>query len=113
MNALTMNWGERISTAGVVSLQGMLTIFLVLIVLWGAIEIMHRVIHKEEKKPVAPVVQAAPVAQTKEEPAPQVADDGAIVAAIIAAITAARAEEGNTETFRVVSFKRAAARKRI
>ena len=46
-NGLT--WGERASTAGIVTLQGMLTIFLVLSILWGAIEIMHRVVHKEKK----------------------------------------------------------------
>ena len=34
-------------------------------------------------------------------------DDGAVVAAIVAAIRAMRAEEGNTGAFRVVAFKRA------
>ena len=107
---LATNLKELASTAGVVTLQGMLTIFLVLVALWLAIEIMHRLIHGSNKKskteapkaaPAAPAQSVAPVAATAAQ------DDGAIIAAITAAILAARADEGNTSAFRVVSFKRA------
>ena len=118
---------ERTSTAGIVTLQGMLSIFAVLAILWGATELMHRILHKD-KKPVAKQAndgaKASKASQTKESaavPNEQDAavaaaiaatlaayeDNGAIVAAITAAITAARAEEGDTGAFRVVSFKRA------
>ena len=103
----TLGFGERASTAGIVTLQGMLTIFLVLSILWGAIEIMHRVLHKdkkETKKESAPAAAQAPVVT----PAPvEVQDDGAIIAAITAAIMAMRSESGESSAFRVVSFKRA------
>ena len=103
----TLGFGERASTAGIVTLQGMLTIFLVLSILWGAIEIMHRVLHKdkkETKKESAPAAAPAPVVT----PAPvEVQDDGAIIAAITAAIMAMRSESGENSAFRVVSFKRA------
>ena len=103
----TLGFGERASTAGIVTLQGMLTIFLVLSILWGAIEIMHRVLHKdkkETKKESAPAAAPAPVVT----PAPgEVQDDGAIIAAITAAIMAMRSESGEGSAFRVVSFKRA------
>ena len=103
----TLGFGERASTAGIVTLQGMLTIFLVLSILWGAIEIMHRVLHKdkkETKKESAPAADPAPVVT----PAPvEVQDDGAIIAAIAAAILAVRSESGESSAFRVVSFKRA------
>lgn len=115
-----LSFGERASTAGIVSLQGMLTIFLVLAILWGAIEIMHRLIAPKEEKPAAErqkeaMPQAAPVGNAEDAAiAAAIAaslaaseDDGALVAAITAAITAARAEEGCTSGFRVVSFKRA------
>ena len=46
----TLGFGERASTAGIVTLQGMLTIFLVLSILWAAIEIMHRALHKDKKE---------------------------------------------------------------
>ena len=103
----TLGFGERASTAGIVTLQGMLTIFLVLSILWGAIEIMHRVLHKdkkETKKESAPAAAPAPVVT----PAPvDIQDDGAIIAAITAAIMAMRSESGESSAFRVVSFKRA------
>ena len=102
-------FGERASTAGIVTLQGMLTIFLVLSILWGAIEIMHRVLHKdkkETKKEPAPAAAPAPVA-TSAPASVEAQDDGAIVAAITAAITAMRSENGESSEFRVVSFKRA------
>ena len=102
-----LGFNERASTAGIVTLQGMLTIFLVLSILWGAIEIMHRVLHKDKKEPKK---ESAPVAAPASEPAPapvEVQDDGAIVAAITAAIMAMRSESGENSAFRVVSFKRA------
>ncbi len=105
-----LGFGERASTAGIVTLQGMLTIFLVLSILWAAIEIMHRILHKDQKKEVkkesAPTAAPAPV--VAPAPAPVAAqDDGAIIAAITAAIMAMRSENGESGAFRVVSFKRA------
>ena len=117
-----LDWETRISTAGVVTLQGLATIFLVLSVLWLAIEVMHRLIHKNDgekkvsKKATDTPVAAAPAAVATTIAATASEDEGAIVAAITAAIIAARAEEGCTSAFRVVSFKRAAtanARKRF
>jgi sodium pump decarboxylase gamma subunit len=101
------------SQAGIVSLMGMLTIFVVLALLWAAVEIMHRVLHRGEKKekPV-PEKKPAPVGTDDAAIAAAIAaamaaseDDGATVAAITAAITAMRAEAGDTGAFRVVSFK--------
>ena len=101
----TLGFGERASTAGIVTLQGMLTIFLVLSILWGAIEIMHRVLHKDKKETKK---ESAPAAAPVVTPAPvEVQDDGAIIAAITAAIMAMHSESGESSAFRVVSFKRA------
>lgn len=111
-----LNWGERASTAGTVTLMGMVTIFAVLAILWAMIEIMHSVLHKGEKKEKEPRPQKATSAPNQDDAAIAAAiaaalaaaeDDGAVVAAITAAITAARAENGETGSFRVVSFKRA------
>ena len=120
-DATNLPFGERALTALIVSLQGMLTIFLVLALLWGAIEALHfALVGRKEKaaKKAAPAPEAAPAPTPAPEaasaPAP-VADDGAIVAAITAAISAQLASEGYTGGFRVVSFKRANAssKKRI
>jgi len=133
--ATGLSWPERFSTAGSVTLLGMLAIFCVLAVLWATIEIMHAVLNKghkqskQPKQPKQPKEKKEPKKTAKEKPsqnntpvpneqdaavAAAIAaslaayeDGGATVAAIIAAITAARAEEGDTGTFRVVSFKRA------
>lgn len=115
--AAGIDWGETASTAGVVVLQGMLTIFLVLAIIWLCIEIMHLILHgKGEKAPKASKASKSVATANPDDAAIAAAiaaalaaaeDDGAIVAAITAAITAARAEEGNTSSFRVVSFKRA------
>jgi len=135
-----LSWNERISTSVTVTLQGMLTIFCVLALLWGTIELMHCLMPKKkgekvrektekpakEKKPKEkPATQkkAESTAATPNEQDAAIAaaiaasmaayeDGGATVAAIIAAISAERAEEGETGGFRVVSFKRAETRKR-
>ncbi len=110
-----VNWGERASTAGTVMLLGMVTIFIVLAILWAAVEIMHRLLHRGEKTEKTAKAQAPSVAAPTGDAAIAAAiaaalaaaeDDGAVVAAITAAITAMRAEEGETGNFRVVSFKR-------
>lgn len=103
------------SQAGIVALMGMVTIFVVLALLWVAVEIMHRVLHRDEnekKSPVAsdsalPNPDDAAIAAAIAAALAAAEDDGAVVAAITAAITAARAEAGETTPFRVVSFKRA------
>ena len=114
-------FAEDAKEAGTVTLLGMVAIFAVLSLLWLVIEILHNALnHKTAKKPVARMekksqTQAAPVIEEPTmgtrafgKPAP---DNGALVAAITAAITAARADEGYTGGFRVVSFKRSSNRK--
>ena len=106
----TMTWGERASTAGIVTLQGMVTIFLVLAILWGGIEVMHRVIVGKPKKTVKKMVEEIPAPVVEQTPAPKtfgVPDESEVVAAIVAAISAMSEEQGQTGGFRVVSFKRA------
>lgn len=108
-----LSFSQRLSQAGIVSLQGMLTIFLVLTILWGAIEVMHSVLHrKKKKKKIKTFIESSAAAEKPSEASEAKAfgtpeDDGAVVAAIVAAIRAMRAEEGNTGAFHVVSFKRA------
>ena len=101
------------STDGIqTALLGILAVFAVLSRLWGCLEIFKYVFYtlperrKAEAKSENAVSEAesAPVAEEEVT----YADDGAIVAAIIAAITAARAEEGASApaAFRVVSFRK-------
>ena len=125
LTASSPEFGERASIAGIVTLQGMAAIFFILAALWGAIEILHLIIHANEKKPqerskvIRPVekqsLQRSKKADTHDaEVAAALAaalaasqDDGATIAAITAAISTMRAEQGLTGGFRVVSFRRA------
>lgn len=112
-------FSERASTAGSVTLQGMLVIFAVLAILWLAVEIMHKLLNREAQETKEETQNTVPSVAVPNDPDAAIAaaiaaalaaseDDGATVAAITAAITAARAEEGNHAPFRVVSFKRSA-----
>ncbi len=118
-----MSFSDRASLSGIVSLEGMVIIFVALTLLWIAIEVMHLMLHHKEKTekatkapkalqkkedksiPASPAPVAAPVKTPVAAPV-AATNDAALIAAITAAISAAMAEEGYTGGFRVVSFKR-------
>ncbi|MBQ2469201.1 MAG: OadG family protein [Clostridia bacterium] len=107
-----LNNGLSLSEKAALSLKmiliGMGTVFSVLFIIWFFLTIFRLVMDKAKKK-IAPAA-AAPVPVDSEEKMP---DDGALIAAITAAITAFREEQGvpSPSSFRVVSFeKRGASR---
>lgn len=106
---LPMN--ERLSEAGIMVVKGMLMVFAVLATLMLVLMLMERFFVKKpapKKAEPAPAPVAAPAPAPAPEPEPTVVeDDGAIVAAITAAIAVVLAEGGYNGGFRVVSFKRA------
>lgn len=117
LSSLTM--AEKFSLSGEMLLRGLGTVFMVLLILWGILSLFSVVFGTQPKKPakpapVKPTAAPAPKEETaKQEPAPvkqadaAPADDGALIAAITAAIEAYRAEEGTYALpFRVVAFKR-------
>ncbi|MBR2722253.1 MAG: hypothetical protein IKB75_05700 [Clostridia bacterium] len=91
---LTVDWGAHLPTVGIAACAGALAACVIFAILWRG---THQESPKQDTSDRAPTVQATPAAA---------ADDGAVVAAIIAAISALRAEEGKTSGFRVVSFRR-------
>ena len=106
-------FAERAGYAGGVTLLGMATIFIVLSILWGVVELLHRALHRGDQKTAPAEAKAAPAAvpapAPKAAPAPvraPAAGDDALVAVITAAVAAAMAEEGYAGGFRVVSFRR-------
>ena len=120
MSGADMTFSERLEYALQGTATGMVMVFAVLALLWGIVSLskvfFYDIPNKkraeaagEKPAPVAPIVAPAPqvVAETV---APATEDDGAIVAAITAAI-AAMIESGDYGNefaggFRVVSFKR-------
>lgn len=118
-------FAERAGVAGSVTLLGMVAIFVVLALLWGVIEVLHRVLNlggKTETTAPAPAPRKQPAPRTEKPkkaatavatavPNVTVTDDGALVAVITAAVAAAMAEEGYQGGFRVVSFRRTPTRR--
>ena len=112
-------WGDRIARFTGLGIQtfllGMLTVFAVLAILWGCLEIFRYVFYtiperKKAEAAAAPAETPAPEVET-EAAVEEYSDDGEIVAAIIAAITAMRNDEAAESgvapgAFRVVSFRK-------
>jgi sodium pump decarboxylase gamma subunit len=110
LSSLTMD--QKIALSGEMILKGMGTVFMVLVILWAILSVFGKFFGAQQKKPQAPkktVEAPAPKQEAAPAPAsvPAASDDGALIAAITAAIEAYRAEEGRGALpFRVVSFKR-------
>lgn len=99
----TMTFGERAAYCLERTLIGLVIIFGVLATIWLVLSIFKLIFYKDPAKQ-----KKAEPTQAEKAPEPESVqtDDGEIVAAIIAAISAQRAAEGNHGGFRVVSFKR-------
>ena len=102
-------WARFVEKGVPTAILGMLTVFAVLAILWGCLEVFKYVFYtlpEQRKKTESAQTAVEPDTAPREEQT--YADDGEIVAAIIAAITAARAEESNgaPAAFRVVSFRK-------
>lgn len=105
LEALTL--GEKFSLSGEILLRGMGTVFMVLIILWGILAIFGKVFSDTGKKAAEQKTENVQTAEPVSElEAAAASDDGALVAAITAAIEAYRSENGSGNTaFRVVSFR--------
>lgn len=102
---------EKFSLSAEIMLQGMGTVFMVLILLWGILALFGKVFSNAGQKSAQTSTESAPtvektVAQEQQPVATAENNDGALIAAISAAIEAYRAEEGKSNiAFRVVSFR--------
>lgn len=100
---------DKLATGGLVTLLGMGTVFSVLALLWGLVEVLHILLNRPQKKKTVAVIEEShtsfPAAEATSVPAPPATDDLAIIAVITAAIAAASGS--SPSSFRVVSFKRA------
>ncbi len=106
-----MNLSDRIGYALQRTLIGLIIIFGVLAVIWLVLALFKVIFYKDPSKKTA-LNKPEPKATPAPTPAPApvavqaTQDDGAVIAAIVAAISAMRNEQGITDGFRVVSFKR-------
>ena len=87
---------------------GMAIVFAVLIIIWGACELLHIAVHGTGKKETvaAPAAEPTPAVVTAPTPAPTstATDDSELIAVITAAVAAVLDQP--TTSFRVVSFRR-------
>lgn len=103
---------ERLSTGLTVLALGMATVFVVLAILWVVL-LLFRVVFYREKKPEPKKSAPAPAPAAAPEPTPaavpaETEDNGALIAAITAAIAMyTEGDEAFASGFRVVSFRRA------
>ena len=109
-------WARFVEKGIPTAILGMLTVFVVLSLIWGCLEIFRYVFYtlpernKNNEKKESTVKESVTAPEVYEEISD---DDGEVVAAIIAAITAARSEESSVSGlkpggFRVVSFRKRA-----
>lgn len=108
----TMDFSDRLAYCIEKALIGLLIVFGVLAIIWlvlAVFKIVFYTIPESKKKDAGEKTKAKEsVAPVAESLSVGVSSDGEIVAAIIAAITAMREENGDIapSNFRVVSFKR-------
>ncbi len=107
-NGMTMD--ERLSEALIMVVMGMLMVFAVLTAIMLVLMLTARLFTKNREPkpaPAAPKSKSEPVVPAVEASSEAVPEDnGAVVAAISAAIATMLAETGHVGGFRVVSFKR-------
>ncbi len=114
LTANGMPMSERLSEALTMVVIGMVMVFSVLAIIMAVLMIMERVFAGKAKGTGTSKKVEKPAPKAESAPAPMVQssaqDDGAVIAAITAAISAMLAAESGDATyqggFRVVSFKR-------
>ena len=101
--ASDLSLSEKLNSILTTGVGGYLLVFVVLALIWFILAIFGKAFEKKEKpeKEEAPAPKPAPVAPA---PAAPVADDTAVVAAIVAAISAYTGKPAGG--FRVVSFRK-------
>ena len=107
------NWFARFVQKGIpTAVLGIATVFVVLALIWGCLEVFKYVFYTiPERNKKASESGSVEKAEPTSEVIDTSNDDGEIVAAIIAAITAMRADEAavsgaKSSGFRVVSFRK-------
>lgn len=105
----SMNLSDRIGYALQRTLIGLIIVFGVLAIIWLILSLFKFIFYKDpskksEKKKAEPI--SASVSVPDPVPVAAAQDDGAVIAVIVAAISAMRNEQGIVDGFRVVSFKR-------
>lgn len=103
-----MTIGERLSSAGIMLLQGMITVFLVLFIIMLSLLVMEFFFKRKDRKNKEASQTAVDVPMTGDTvSSSEEASEGELIAVITASVAAFRAENKESSGgFRVVSFKK-------
>ena len=93
-----------ISQGAVVAVIGICTVFVVLAILWGVLEIMRVVFTAKKEKPATPVAPAP--APAPVSPAPALAQDDSELIAVLTAAIAASLNQTTTYNLKIKSYRR-------
>ena len=93
---------ENITQGAVVAIIGLCTVFAVLAILWGVLELMRIIFTAKSKKTAKPAPAAATVAPVA--PSAQAEDDSELIAVLTAAIAASLNQ--STYNLKIKSYRR-------
>lgn len=94
-----------ISQGAVVAVIGICTVFVVLAILWGVLELMRVFFTAKKEKPAAPAAPAAPAPAPVAPSAAPAEDDSELIAVLTAAI-AASLNQTTTYNLKIKSYRR-------
>ncbi len=97
---------ELLMSGAVVCVIGLATVFAVLAILWGVLELMRVIFTAKKPAPKAPEKKAPQTPAPAPAPAPVAADDSELVAVLAAAVAAYLGQP--TSSFRIRNYRRVA-----
>ena len=97
---------DKLTQGAVVAVIGILTVFVVLAILWGVLELMHLIFAPKTKKTAKPAAAPtqAPAPAVAPAPAPAAADDDELIAVLTAAVAACLGQP--TNGLKITSYRR-------
>jgi hypothetical protein len=99
----TMSFLDAFTFGGQTALIGMITIFTVLVIIWGALTLFRLFLYDIPNKKK---IEEPAVTESKAHPNDEVINDSSEIVAVIAAAIAAAEADSNGAKFKVVSFRR-------
>lgn len=99
-----LTFAERMQHAGTGTVIGVLTVFAILIILWGVLILLQKIFY-HPAKPAKVEKQEATALSEQPAPAPKT-DDAQIIAVLTAAVAAMLERQNIGTSFKIKSFRR-------
>ena len=102
---ITLTFAERMQFAGTGTVIGVLTVFVVLIFLWGVLVVMQKIFNRPVQTKQETVVEQ-PVSVPVQSQAQPEQDNTQLIAVLTAAVAAVLNTQNAATNFRIKSFRR-------